>query len=138
MFRQMLRLLHRASDGRQLQIAGLSWRSFDRLQRLHREINRAAALAPDDPDVLVARGELLCQIPRPLGGNRALGEKLFERALELKPDHVAGRLYLAKAIAARHAPDARARAYEALAVAKKAGAVREQSEAQELLASLDD
>ena len=124
--------------GRQLQVAGLSWRSFARLQRAHQEIDRASELAPDEPDVLVARGEFLCQIPRPLGGNQALGEELLARALELKPDHVAGRLYFAKAIAARHAPDARAQAYEALAAAKKAGAVREQAEAQELLASLDN
>jgi hypothetical protein len=123
---------------RQLEIAGLSWRSFSRLQRVHREIDRASALAPEDPEILVARGALLCRIPRPLGGNPALGEKLLLRALELKPEHVGGRLYLAKALAARHAPEARARAYEALALAKKAGATREGIEAQELLASLSN
>jgi hypothetical protein len=123
---------------RQLEIAGLSWRSFALLQRAHREIERANGLAPGDPDILVARGGFVCRIPRPLGGNPTLGETLIRRALELKPDHVAGRLYLAKALAARHAPEARARAYEALAAAKKAGAIQEEIEAQELLASLRD
>jgi hypothetical protein len=123
---------------RQLEIAGLSWRSFSRLQRVHGEIDRASALAPDDAEILVARGGLLCRIPRLLGGNPALGEKLLLRALELKPQHVGARLYLAKALATRHAPGARARAYEALALAKKAGATREEIEAQQLLASLPD
>src|SRR5262245_57103813 len=35
--------------GRQLQIAGLSWRSFGRLQRVHEAMDKAAALAPEDP-----------------------------------------------------------------------------------------
>jgi len=123
---------------RQLEIAGLSWRSFSRLRRVHREIDRAGMLAPDDPDILVARGGFLCRIPRPLGGNQVLGEQLLLRALELEPEHVVGRLYLAKALAARRAPEARARTYEALALAKKKHASREQVEAEELLASLRD
>ena len=122
--------------GRQLQIAGLSWRSFGRLQRVHEAMDKAAALAPEDPDVLAARGELACQLPRPLGGNRALGEKLLARALEIAPNHVAARLYLARSIATRSAPEARAQAHEAIAAAKKAGAAREQAEAEKLLASL--
>jgi len=36
------------------------------------------------------------------------------------------------------APDARKRLYERQALAKKRGAVREESEAQQLIASLDD
>jgi hypothetical protein len=123
---------------RQLEVAGLSWRSFSRLQRVHREIDRANALAPDDPEVLVARGGFLCRTMRPLGGDPALGEKLLVRALALKPDHVVGRLYLAMALAARRAPEARARAYEALAAARHAQAAREEVEAEELLASLRD
>jgi hypothetical protein len=122
----------------QFQIAGLSWRSFSRLQRIRREIERASALAPDDPDILVARGGFLCRIPRPLGGDSALGEKLLLRALELRPDHVVGRLDLAKSLAARHAPEARARAYGALALAKRQHATRQEIEAEELLASLRD
>ena len=123
---------------RQLEIAGLSWRSFSRLRRVHREIDRASVLAPEDPDVLVARGGFLCRIPRPLGGNATLGEQLLLHALALEPEHVVGRLYLAKALAARRAPEARARTYEALALAKKRHATREEIEAEELLASLRD
>jgi hypothetical protein len=122
--------------GRQLEIAGLSWRSFGRLAAANEAIDRAAALAPEDPDVLVARGAFISGIPRPLGGNRALGEKLLAHALEIAPDHVGARLHLAKSMAARHAPEARLRAYEAIAAAKKAGAAREQAEAAKLLASI--
>ena len=124
--------------GRRLQIAGLSWRTFGELKRARATIDRASTLDPEHPDVLVARGEFISQLPRPLGGNPALGEKLLARALEIAPQHVAARLYLAKCIAARGAPEARAQVYAASAAAKKAGAAREQAEAERLLASLDD
>ena len=124
--------------GKQLDLAGLSWRIFGQVRRMQAEIDRAQALAPDDPDVLVTKGELLRRLPGPLGGNKDLALALLRRAVELKPDHVAARLYLARAKAAAGAPDARATVYEALAVAKRCGAVREESEAEDLLAALDD
>ncbi len=124
--------------GRKLDLAGLSWRVFGEVRRMQAEIDRAQELAPDDPDILVAKGELLRRVPGPLGGNKELGRALLVRAVELRPDHLPARLFLARALADDRDPAARARVYEALAAAKKAGAVREQSEAQELLASLRD
>ena len=124
--------------GRKLDLSGLSWRVFGELRRMQAEVERAQELAPDDPDILVAKGELLRRVPGPLGGNKELGRALLLRAVDVRPDHVAARLYLARALADDRDPAARARVNEALAAAKKAGAVREQSEAQELLASLRD
>lgn len=122
--------------GKELEIAGLSWRSFGRLRRLQAEIERAQVLDPDDPDILMGRSEVLLGTPGPLGGDVELGETLIRRVLAMKPDHVRARLCLAKARAKRGAPDARAQAYEALALAKKSGTPRDQAEAQELLAKL--
>lgn len=124
--------------GKQLDIAGLSWRVFGQVRRVQAEIDRAHELAPDDPDVLVAKGQILRRTPGPLGGNKDAGTKLLRRAVELAPDHVPARLYLAAAMADDGEPDARRSLYEALALAKKRGAVREQTEAQHLLAALDD
>ncbi len=124
--------------GKELEISGLSWRAFARLRRVQGEIDRAQELAPDDPDILVAKSEILRHTPGPLGGNKDLANKLLRHAIEVKPDHVAARLYLARAMADDREPGARAKAYEALALAKKYGAAHEQSEAQDLLASLRD
>jgi hypothetical protein len=124
--------------GKKLDLAGLSWRVFGELRRMQAEIDRAQDLAPDDPDILVAKGEMLRRVPGPLGGNKDQGRALLVRAVQVRPDHLAARLYLARALADDGDPAARDRIYEALAAAKKAGAVREQSEAQGLLASLRD
>jgi cytochrome c-type biogenesis protein CcmH/NrfG len=124
--------------GRQLDIAGLSWRVFGQVRRMQAEIDRAQELSPDDPDILVAKGEMLRRMPGPLGGNKEQGRALLLRAVQIRPDHLPARLFLARALADDRDPGARAGIYEALAVAKKAGAVREQSEVQELLASLRD
>jgi hypothetical protein len=124
--------------GRELDLAGLSWRVFGQVRRMQAEIDRAQELAPDDPDILVAKGELLRRLPGPLGGNKEQGRALLLHAVQIRPDHLPARLYLARALADDRDPGARAGVYEALAAAKKAGAVREQSEAQELLASLRD
>jgi cytochrome c-type biogenesis protein CcmH/NrfG len=124
--------------GKKLDLAGLSWRVFGELRRMQAEIDRAQELAPDDPDILVAKGEMLRRVPGPLGGNKEQGRALLARAVQVRPDHVPARLYFARALAEDGDPAARARTYEALAVAKKAGAAREQAEAQQLLVSLHD
>jgi hypothetical protein len=124
--------------GRQIEISGLSWRVFGQVRRLQAEADRAHELAPDDPDILTTKGQMLRQLPGPLGGNKEAGLKLLRLAVEIKPDHVTARLYVAQAMADDGAPDARKRLYEVLALAKERGALREQSEAQQLIASLDD
>jgi len=123
--------------GKQIELSGLSWRIFDRLRRARAEIDRAHELAPNDPDVLAAKGELLRRLPSPLGGDKAEGLVLIRRAVEIAPDHVAARLFLAHAMADDGAPDARRCVREALAVAERSGAERERSEARALLASLE-
>src|SRR5690242_18324857 len=45
--------------GKQIELSGLSWRVFARVRRARAEIDRAQELAPTDPDVLAAKGELL-------------------------------------------------------------------------------
>ena len=124
--------------GRQIELSGLSWRVFGQVRRLQSVMDRAHELGPDDPDILTAKGQILRQMPGPLGGNKDAGTKLLLRAVEIQPDHVTARLYLAQAMADAGAPDARKRLYEVLALARKRGAVREESEAQQLIASLDD
>jgi len=123
--------------GLHVDLSGLSWRMFDRLRRAQAEIDRAHELAPSDPDILVAKGELLRHMPSPLGGDKAAGLILIRRATEIAPDHVAARLHLAHALADDRAPDARVHVREALAVAERCGAERERSEARALLASLE-
>src|SRR5262245_256643 len=56
--------------GKQLDLAGLSWRVFGRLRRAQAAIDRAHELAPRDPDVLVAKGEMLRHVPAALGGDK--------------------------------------------------------------------
>ena len=124
--------------GKQVELAGISWRALGRLQRVKAEIDRSVELAPRDPDGLVAKGELLRRLPGPLGGDRAEGIALFRRALAIKPNHVAGRIYLARAMAADKMPEARREAYQALAVAKQSGTEDDRAEAQNLIASLGD
>jgi tetratricopeptide (TPR) repeat protein len=125
------------SLGKQLTLAGLSWRSLGRLSRAREAIDHAQALAPADPDVLVAKGEMIRRLPLPLGGDKAAGLLLIRRAVEIAPDHVAARLHLARAMADDGAPDARAQIRRALEVAERCGAERERSEARALLASLE-
>src|SRR5258706_14769430 len=65
--------------GKQLGVSGLSWRIFGQLHRLQDAIQRAAALAPDDADVLIARGEILRRLPASMGGDHELGRALLRR-----------------------------------------------------------
>jgi len=122
--------------GKQIELAGLSWRVFSQIRRMQAEADRAQELAQDDADVLITKGEMLRRLPGPLGGNKEAGMRLLRRAVELRPDHVVGRVYLARALADERSPAARASLYEALALAKRTGAQREQTEVQHLLASL--
>jgi tetratricopeptide (TPR) repeat protein len=84
------------NQAKQLELAGLSWRSLERLRRAKASLEQALALAPDDPDILAAKGEMLRQLPRLLGGDTDEAERLFRRALARDPDHLASRLFLAK------------------------------------------
>jgi hypothetical protein len=112
--------------GRHIDLSGLSWRMFDRLRRAQAEIDRAHELAPSDPDILVAKGELLRHMPSPFGGDKAAGLILIRRATEIaRPRRRSPAL--AHALADDRAPDAHAYVREALAVAERCGAERERS-----------
>jgi hypothetical protein len=124
--------------GKQVELAGLSWRVFGRVQRVRSEAERTVELAPRDPDALVAKGELLRRLPAPLGGDRAEGLALLKRAVAIKPNHVAGRIFLARALADDKMPEARREAYQALAVAKASGTDDDRTQAQNLIASLGE
>ena len=124
--------------GKRLELTGIGLRTLSRLHRMKEAIDRASALAPDAADVLIAKGEFLRRLPAFLGGDHELGRALLGRAVELHPDDVRARLFLARALAADGAPEARARVAEALAAARRDGAAAEQTEAQSLLASLPD
>jgi len=123
--------------GKQLNLSGLSWRSLGRLRRLREAIDRAYALTPADPDVLIAKGEIIRRLPAPLGGDKAAGLVLIRRAVEVAPDHVGARLHLAHAMAEDHVPEARVQVREALELAERCGAERDRSEARALLAALE-
>jgi cytochrome c-type biogenesis protein CcmH/NrfG len=84
------------NQAKQLELAGLSWRSLERLRLAKATLEQALALAPDDPDILAAKGEMLRQLPSVLGGDTDEAERLFRRALERDPNHLASRLFLAK------------------------------------------
>ena len=63
---------------------------------MRESIERAAALAPNDVDILVGRGALLLRLPRLLGGDTAEAERCLRRALELDPWHAGARQYMAQ------------------------------------------
>ena len=53
--------------------------------RARRELEEALILAPDDPAALAAKGQMLTELPRFLGGDPAEGERLLRRAAALGP-----------------------------------------------------
>jgi tetratricopeptide (TPR) repeat protein len=108
------------SLGAQMKRSGAGVGSLLQLRRLQREVDRTLALAPDFADALAGKGALLLDAPRVLGGDRAEGERLLRRALDVDPNYLGPRLDLARALAARGARDeARREAARALDVAKR-------------------
>src|SRR5205814_1266553 len=83
-----------------LKLRGVGVQSLFGVRRLRREIDRTLELAPDYPDALVGKGELLCELPRLLGGDAAEGERLLRAALRVDPEFVEAHLGLARALAA--------------------------------------
>jgi len=123
--------------GNDLKLRGVALQSLFAMRRLRREIDRTLELAPDYADALVGKGELLCELPRLLGGDTAEGERLLRAALRVDPDFVEAHLGLARALAARGARDeARAEARRALAEAERVPDPARAAAARELLAQL--
>jgi hypothetical protein len=109
--------------------------TFGDLRRVQREIDVTLTLAPDYPAALAAKGEMLVELPRLLGGDRREGERLLRRAAALDPDDPRVRLMLANV--------AQAGSHEALGHAAIAPPIRperriwsERVDARSVLASL--
>jgi len=69
------------------------------LTRVRRELDDALALAPDYAAALAAKGQMLTELPRFLGGDPEQGQHLLRRAVALDPDDTRMRSMLASRIA---------------------------------------
>jgi len=96
-------------------------------------------LAPDFPDALLGKGALLSSLPRLLGGDPAEGERLVRRALQIDPDYVGARLFLAESLQKRGERAAAYREAEsALAAAQRKNDDAGANEARRLLLETAD
>jgi len=124
--------------GERLRRRGPSLRSLWELRRLHGEIDRTLALAPDFPDALAGKGALLLDAPRVLGGNAAEAEAWLRRAVALDPEWIAPRLDLVRALRRRGASqEATAEARRALAIAERSGDADDVARARDAVAEGD-
>ena len=82
--------------GRRIQATGVHLAAALEVFRARRALDTALALAPNDPDVVAAKGALLVELPRALGGDESEGEACLRRALTLDPHHDVARGYLAE------------------------------------------
>lgn len=89
--------------GRRVRVTGFGITMPFEVLRALRALDSALALAPDDPDVLTAKGALTIELPRLLGGDPDGGEQWFRRALAQDPNHERARSYLADVLARRGA-----------------------------------
>jgi tetratricopeptide (TPR) repeat protein len=125
--------------GKGLQIRS-GWRLFGALgdlRRARKEIDVALALAPDYPGALAAKGSMLVQLPRLLGGDRAEGVRLLQSAVALQPDDPTIRLTLASILQSVGQRDAaRLHASIALGILERAGPADELDSARTFVASV--
>lgn len=87
--------------GEQARRSGASLSSLVKLWQIRDAVDRTLELAPDYSDALHGKGALLCSVPRLLGGNPEEGERLVRRALEIDPEYVGARLFLAERLLER-------------------------------------
>jgi hypothetical protein len=81
--------------GRRLQLRSIGFHTLFDIRRVRREIDRTLELAPRSPGVLTAKGLMLLQLPRLLGGDTSEGRRLIRRALDLDPEFGPARSALA-------------------------------------------
>lgn len=104
--------------GRLVLLEGVSpFRPLRPLRVLH-ALDAAVRLAPDDPDVLTAKGAVLLSLPRVMGGDTDAGIGWLRAALARDPHHCAARAYLQAAEALHHTSET---ALRVLAVCVPAG-----------------
>lgn len=89
------------NQGRLTQDAGVGLSALSAVKELMRIIEDAERLAPDDADILTARGAFLLELPRLLGGDPATAESLLRRSLALAPSNCEAAGYLARALEAQ-------------------------------------
>ncbi|MBI3783142.1 MAG: hypothetical protein HY270_07060 [Deltaproteobacteria bacterium] len=122
---------------KQTELRGVSVQNLLSLHRLHTEIDTALRLAPDYGDALIAKGAFLLHLPRLLGGDARAAEGLLRHAVELEPQRISARLYLAQALAALdRRKEAGDQAQGALSLATDARRQEQADEARALLARL--
>lgn len=125
--------------GERMRLQGASPRSLLALRRLRTAVDRTLELAPDFPDALVGKANLLLDAPWLLGGDVAEAERLLRRALAIDPGYLSARRDLARALArGGDAAAARAEARRALADAEAAGDAEDVAAARALLATLPE
>lgn len=127
-----------AATGRILLADGLT-RNLLELRRLDREhLDRALELNPRHAGALAAKGGVLVDLPRLLGGDPDSGLELLRRANSLNPGGIGTRVSLAKALAMRGDIDeARRQALLAAHHACLFGRRKSLDAASEVLAELD-
>lgn len=127
-----------AAKGRILLADGLT-RNLVELRRLDREhLDRALELNPRHAEALAAKGGVLIDLPRLLGGDLEEGLELLRRANALNPGGIGTRVSLAKALARRGDTDqARRQALLAAHHACLFGRRKSLDAASEVLAELD-
>ncbi len=127
-----------AAKGRILLADGLT-RNLVELRRLDRDhLDRALELNPRHAGALAAKGGVLVDLPRLLGGDPETGLELLRRANALNPGGIGTRVSLAKALAGRGQTDeARRQARLAAHHACLFGRRKSLDAATEVLAELD-
>lgn len=127
-----------AATGRILLADGLAKNLFT-LRRLDRDyLDRAIALDPSNANALAAKGGVLLDLPRLIGGDPAEGLRLLQRAIQINPGGVGTRVALARALARNgDLPEAHREARRAAHLACIQGRRKALDEATALLTELD-
>lgn len=108
-----------------------------KLINLRSHLERALELNPNQPDALTAKGGLLRQLPRLLGGNLDEAADYLRHAVALDPDNVGARLELARTYRDLGQPERGVPLVEAAArIAERRGRERKAVEARTLLQEL--
>ena len=106
--------------GEQARRSGASLSSLVKIWAIRDAVDRTLELAPDYSDALHGKGALLCSLPRLLGGDAEEGERLVRRAVEIDPEYVGARLFLAQRLLDRgNRAEAEAQAVRALDAADR-------------------
>lgn len=82
--------------GKATRFASAGFGAMKAVYRLRREIDLTLALAPQHAEATAAKGALLFELPRWLGGDRREAEVWLRRALVLDPRNTTARGYLAE------------------------------------------